>query len=275
MRLSTLSLSSALPILLAAAPVRAAEPATPLWHLPAPDRDVRWSEAARYCQKSRAGDRSDWRLPAVHELEALALRAERGDSGARETVDALAGAAAWSRNASPSGLAWAASFEHAHLLRIHVANARSLRALCTAGPEPERSPAPGIEEGDWLRPLGADTDSALMWPCQGEYRKPVAAGGSLYPFQRWLPPGPIREPILTDFVVCEDGLVRFVAPAVGSPKRYGDLAVKSLMTFVFAPATCDGRPIAVFYQIDFAGKSEAEIEEVGGEREHPPPPSSG
>ena len=109
-------------------------------------------------------------------------------------------------------------------------------------------------EGKWLRTLDVDTDSALLWACTGEYRKPVVERGSLGPFRRGLPPGPLMEPVEVDFVVDAEGLVRYAGPAPGLSRRYSRLAVETLETFLFEPATCDGRPIPVFYRLDFAGQ---------------------
>lgn len=243
--------ASLLAVLTAASPAKADTAQAARWHLEEGSRDVQWRQAERRCERAEAEDRADWRLPSADELWDLASQAEDGDAEARRIVAALEGAAAWSRDVSPSNLAWAASFEHGHLFRLHAANERGLRALCVAGPAPDAAVA--VDEGSWVRPLGGDSDSALVWPCIGEAREPVAVRGSLAAFRRALPPGPLREVVQVDFVVDEEGRARFVGPAPGTPDRFGRLAVDALETYRFEPATCDGLAVPVFHRLDLRG----------------------
>ncbi len=238
--------------LLSATSPAVADSAQPVrWHIADAESGLSWRQAARRCERSEAEGRSDWRLPSADELWELASQADAGNDEARRIVADLDGAAAWSRDVSPSNLAWAASFEHGHLFRLHVANERGLRALCVNGPAADG--AVEIDQGSWLRPLGVDSDSALVWPCAGEAREPVTARGSLASFRRALPPGPLRERVPVDFVIDAEGRARFVGPIPGTPDRLGRLAVRTLETFRFEPATCDGVPIPVFYHLDFGG----------------------
>lgn len=238
-----------------AVPASAGEPLDSLWMPETEDLDLPWKRARRHCKRAEVDGRSDFRLPTRGELEALAERSAEGEAAARRIVDSLDGAAAWSRGVSPSKLAWAASFEHGYLFRIHRANERGLRALCVRGPAPAAADrADPIEEGDWLRPLETGAESALLWPCTGERKDPVVVEGSLQPFREAMPPGPIRQTVRVDFIIDVDGRPRYVGPSPGTRERLGNLAVQTLETFLFEPATCDGEPIPVFYHLDFGAE---------------------
>lgn len=227
----------------------------PAWHL-AGDDDVRYRQAERVCARLEADGRSDWRLPTPDEIDALAARARDGDEAAGAIVSALGGNAAWTRDASDSGLAWAAAFAHGYQLRIHQGNERSLRALCVAGQESEE-PAAGspdfddLAEGPWQRPLDVETDSPLLWGCSGEEAGPVVLTGSVERFNRLLPPGPLRETVPVDFVIDAEGRPRWAGPAPGTSERLGGLAVDTLETLTYAPATCDGQAVPIFFHLDF------------------------
>jgi hypothetical protein len=230
-----------------------------VWSLVQGDRDTNWKRARKHCEKFATDARTDWRLPRERELFELAQRTADGDSDARAAIETLGDAAAWSGDVSSSGLAWAASFTHGYLFRLYVANWRGLRALCVAGPAVVDSTE--VETGPWLRPLAAETDSALTWPCTGELRNPVIQAGTLAPFRRAIPPGPLVAVVSVDFVIDAEGWVRFVGPTPETPSRYGALAVDTLMTFRFASATCDGAPIPIFHRLDFGGPPDEESPE--------------
>jgi hypothetical protein len=234
----------------------------PTWRL-ASDEDVTHRRASRLCERLEAGGRSDWRLPTPDEIDRLAARAEGGDEEAAATVAALGDAAAWTRDDSDSGLAWAGAFAHGFQLRIHQGNERWLRALCVAGPEPgaPAAGAPGFDdlaEGPWQRPLDVETDSPLLWGCAGEESGPVILKGSIGKFNRLVPPGPLREVVPVDFVIDAEGRPRWAGPAPGSSERLGGLAVDTLETITYAAATCDGEAVPVFFHLDF-GQTERRV----------------
>lgn len=237
-----------------AAPAVAAEAAAEAgalrWHLADSGRDVSRRTAGRLCERLEAGGRSDWRLPAVAELESLAAGEEDGAITA-----ALDGAGAWSREVSPSDLAWVAGFADGFLFRVHVSDSRALRALCVSGPPaPSEEEPAAIDEAGWTRALPVDTDSPLLWGCSGQQGEPELVRGSLQSFRRSLPPGPLVEPFDVEFVIGAEGRPRFVGPAPGTGNRLARLAVETLQSFRFEPATCDGRPVPVFYRLSFGGR---------------------
>lgn len=250
------------PLLILAAtvyPLRAvAQEEAPQWYLDEEVEAVTHRKATKRCDRVDSDGRSDWRLPTVDELRDLAARATAGNAEAQDLIAAVGDDAAWSRNISPSRLAWAAAFAHGYLFRIHETNEEGLRALCVARADPGAAPdEPAIDEGGWMHPLDTDTDSPLLWPCTGEQEPPEVVQGSLRRFRRSLPPGPMRETIPVDFVVDAEGRARFVAPTPETPDRFARLAVDTLRTFRYDPATCDGRPIPVFYHLDFGGGADS------------------
>lgn len=233
------------------AAVEAAASDAPLWRL-GPGEDLTHAEARKSCERLEAEGRGDWRLPTPDEIDRLAATAAEPGGAAAGVIAELGGDAAWTHGVSRTGLAWAAAFAHGFQLRIHAGNDRALRALCVSGAgEPAGPVGADLEEGPWQRALDVDTDSPLLWGCSGTEIAPKPLRGSVESFRQALPPGPIPEPVPVDFVIDEAGRVRWAGPGTATSKRLGLVAVETLETFRFEPATCDGEPVPVYFHLDF------------------------
>lgn len=236
-------------------PGLAAAAGSDAWHLSG-IRDVDHREAEKVCHRLEEGGRSDWRLPTPGEIDRLAARAREGGEEALALLEGVGPDAAWTRDVSATGLAWAAAFAHGFQLRIHASNERALRVLCVAGEEEGGGPATAdLEKGPWQRALDVETDSPLLWGCSGDALGPRPVNGSIASFRDALPPGPLRETVPVDYVIDVEGRARWIGPAPGTSERLGRLAVSTLGTFRWEPATCDGEPMPIFFHIDFGQPS--------------------